>query len=43
MLESLLWGLVAASSLVIGGMVALRITIGRLALGLVMAFGSGVR
>ena len=42
MLESLLWGLVAASSLVIGGMVALRITIGRLALGLVMAFGAGV-
>jgi ZIP family zinc transporter len=41
-LESLLWGLVAASSLVIGGVVALRVSIGRLALGLVMAFGAGV-
>ncbi len=42
MLESLLWGLVAASSLLIGGIVALRVTVGRLALGLVMAFGAGV-
>ena len=42
MLSSLLWGLVAASSLVLGGIVALRVSVGRLALGLVMAFGAGV-
>jgi ZIP family zinc transporter len=41
-LESLLWGLVAASSLLIGSLVALRVSVGRLALGLVMAFGAGV-
>src|SRR5262245_13195541 len=37
-----LWGLVAGSSLVIGGWVALRFRIGSLLLGLVMAFGAGV-
>ena len=42
MLESLLWGLVASSSLLIGGILALRVPVGRLALGLVMAFGAGV-
>jgi zinc transporter, ZIP family len=36
------WGLVAASSLVLGGLLALRFQIGNRALGLVMAFGSGV-
>jgi zinc transporter, ZIP family len=36
------WGLVAGSSLVIGGAIALRYRIGSLALGLVMAFGAGV-
>jgi ZIP family zinc transporter len=41
-LESLAWGLVAASSLLIGGLVALRVSISRLVLGLVMAFGAGV-
>jgi zinc transporter, ZIP family len=40
--ESLVWGLVASSSLLVGGVLALRIPIGRLALGLVMAFGAGV-
>jgi ZIP family zinc transporter len=41
-LESLAWGLIAASSLLIGGVVALRVSISRLVLGLVMAFGAGV-
>jgi ZIP family zinc transporter len=39
---SLAWGLIASSSLVLGGVLALRITINRLVLGLVMAFGAGV-
>lgn len=42
MREALIWGLVASSSLVIGGLVALRVSIDRLVLGLVMAFGAGV-
>lgn len=37
-----MWGLVAGSSLVIGGLVALRVRIDRFVLGLVMAFGAGV-
>ena len=41
-LAAFLWGLFAASSLVIGGVVALRIPIPPRALGLVMAFGAGV-
>jgi ZIP family zinc transporter len=36
------WGLVAASSLVLGALLALHRPIGRRALGLVMAFGAGV-
>jgi zinc transporter, ZIP family len=36
------WGTLAASSLVIGGVLALALPIGRRALGLVMAFGVGV-
>jgi zinc transporter, ZIP family len=40
--EALVWGLVASSSLLIGGVLALRIPISRLALGLVLAFGAGV-
>ena len=42
MLEAFGWGLLASSSLLIGGLVALRYAIDRLVLGLVMAFGSGV-
>jgi ZIP family zinc transporter len=42
MLASFAWGLLAASSLVVGGAFALRVAIGERALGLVMAFGSGV-
>ncbi|MGH3023412.1 MAG: ZIP family metal transporter [Gaiellaceae bacterium] len=40
--EAFLWGLVAGSSLVIGGLLALRLRIGGRALGLIMAFGAGV-
>jgi ZIP family zinc transporter len=36
------WGTLAASSLVIGALVALRFSIGLRAIGLIMAFGSGV-
>ncbi len=36
------WGFLAASSLVIGGLIALRVPISKLALGLIMAFGAGV-
>jgi len=36
------WGLLAASSLVLGAVVALRFRIGLRAIGLVMAFGAGV-
>ncbi len=36
------WGLVAASSLLLGGLLALRLPIGLRPLGLIMAFGAGV-
>jgi ZIP family zinc transporter len=39
---ALFWGLVASSSLVIGGLVALRVRIEGRVLGLIMAFGAGV-
>ena len=40
--EAFFWGLVGGSSLVIGGVVALRVAISRRLLGLIMAFGAGV-
>src|SRR5687768_2498990 len=40
--EALLWGLLSASSVLIGALVALRFNVGRRPLGLIMAFGSGV-
>ena len=40
--EAFLWGLVASSSLLVGGALALRVRIGNVVLGLVMAFGAGV-
>jgi ZIP family zinc transporter len=40
--EAFLWGLVAGSSLVIGGAIALRAPITRRHVGLIMAFGAGV-
>jgi ZIP family zinc transporter len=42
MVESILWGLVAASSLLIGAIIAIRVPPHPKTLGLVMAFGSGV-
>jgi ZIP family zinc transporter len=41
MLNAFLWGLLATSSLVIGGIIASRISIGKKALGVIMAFGAG--
>jgi zinc transporter, ZIP family len=41
-IEAFAWGFLAAASLIIGGVVALRVKISKLALGLVMAFGAGV-
>jgi ZIP family zinc transporter len=40
--EALAWGLVAASSLVIGGLIALYVHISSRTLALIMAFGAGV-
>ena len=40
--EALFWGLVAGSSLVIGGVLALAVDLSRRTLGIVMAFGAGV-
>lgn len=42
MTEALFWGLVAGSSIVIGGFLALVLTIPKRVLGVVMAFGAGV-
>jgi ZIP family zinc transporter len=41
MLNAFLWGLLATSSLVIGGMIATRFNISKRALGIIMAFGAG--
>jgi zinc transporter, ZIP family len=40
--EALFWGAAGSSSLVLGGLLALRMRIAPLLLGLIMAFGSGV-
>ena len=40
--ESFFWGLLAGSSLVVGGLLSYWLPIGRRALGLIMAFGAGV-
>jgi ZIP family zinc transporter len=40
--EAFLWGLFAASSLIVGGVLAFTAPIGRRTLGLIMAFGAGV-
>jgi len=42
MLSAFLWGFIAASSLVIGGLIASWMTISQRTLGLIMAFGAGV-
>jgi len=41
MLNAFLWGLLATSSLIIGGIIASRFTLSRRTLGIIMAFGSG--
>ena len=40
--EAFAWGLISGSSLILGGIVALRARIPMLSLGLIMAFGAGV-
>jgi ZIP family zinc transporter len=40
--EAFAWGLLASSSLLLGGLIALSFRVGRRTLGLVMAFGAGV-
>ena len=42
MFAALAWGFIAGASLIIGGLLALNLTIGRRTLGYIMAFGSGV-
>jgi zinc transporter, ZIP family len=42
MAESFAWGILAGSSLVVGGLVAIALPLSRRALGLIMAFGAGV-
>lgn len=42
MVSAFLWGALAASSLVVGGLIAMRYQLSRRALGLIMAFGAGV-
>src|ERR671913_950145 len=40
--EAFFWGLLSASSLVLGALLALRFRIGLRAIGLIMGFGAGV-
>jgi zinc transporter, ZIP family len=40
--EAFAWGAFASTSLIVGGLIALRIRVSNLVLGLVMAFGAGV-
>lgn len=42
MLDAFLWGMLATSSLVLGGLIGSFVSIGRRTLGLTMAFGAGV-
>jgi zinc transporter, ZIP family len=42
MAAAFFWGILASSSLILGGVIALRVDISRRSLGLVMGFGSGV-
>jgi ZIP family zinc transporter len=41
MLNAFLWGLLATSSLVVGGVIASRLNLGNKTLGVIMAFGAG--
>jgi zinc transporter, ZIP family len=42
MVEAFAWGAFASTSLILGGVIALRVRVSNLVLGLVMAFGAGV-
>ena len=42
MSSAFLWGLIAASSLVVGGLIGSWLTLGKRTLGVIMAFGAGV-
>ena len=42
MAEAFAWGALASTSLIIGGVIALRLRVSNRVLGLVMAFGAGV-
>ena len=42
MLNAFLWGLIAASSLIVGGLIGSWFSLGKRTLGVVMAFGAGV-
>jgi ZIP family zinc transporter len=41
MLESFLWGLVATSSLILGGIIAIRFNLSNRVIGMIMGFGAG--
>ena len=41
MLNALLWGLIASSSLILGGFIGARFNISKRILGIIMAFGAG--
>ena len=41
MLSSFLWGLLATSSLVLGGIIAMQVTLSKQVVGIIMAFGAG--
>ena len=42
MLNAFFWGLIATSSLVLGGLIGSRFTLGKRTLGIIMGFGAGV-
>jgi ZIP family zinc transporter len=41
MLNAFLWGLLATSSLILGGLIATRVTLSKQTVGIIMAFGAG--
>ena len=41
MLNAFLWGLLATSSLIVGGVIASRLNLSKLTIGIIMAFGAG--
>jgi zinc transporter, ZIP family len=41
MLNAFLWGVLATSSLILGGIIATRFSLGKRTIGIIMAFGAG--